>query len=236
MPYDVLGNALNDYHQNLHVGDITTYSSMGDEDVLPLAHLFRSYNEMPLLEQKALQSVKGKILDIGCGAGSHCLYLQNNGFNVTGIDISKGAVEVAKKRGVEQVIHTDLLSFTGAKFDTLLLLMNGIGIVGRLKLLSTYLDHLKSLLKPNGQILLDSSDIIYMFDKDEDGGHWIPGHLDYYGEVQFQMSYNQENGPIFDWLYVDFNTLAHYAEKQQLACELLAEGNHYDYLAKLSLA
>ncbi len=113
--------------------------------------------------------------------------------------------------------------------------MNGIGISGKLKRLPDFLAHAKNLLQPNGQIILDSSNIIYMFDQDEDGGHWIPGDVDYYGEVSFQMHYKNEKGAVFDWLYLDFDTLATYSKTVNLHCEMISEGEHYDYLAKLSL-
>src|SRR5690606_3409631 len=102
-------------------------TNISDEDELPLPYLFRSFNEMPMLEQKALQMVKGKTLDVGCGAGSHSLYLQKKGISVKTIDISKGAVEVAKMRGVKNVELKDILDET-EHFDTILLLMNGTGI------------------------------------------------------------------------------------------------------------
>src|SRR5690606_16554255 len=105
---------------------------------LPLPYLFRSFNEMPKLEQKALQMVKGKTLDVGCGAGSHSLYLQEKGFDIKAIDVSKGAVEVAKLRGVNQVELKDILNET-EPFDTILLLMNGTGIFQELSQVSRYL-------------------------------------------------------------------------------------------------
>jgi hypothetical protein len=115
------------------------------------------------------------------------------------------------------------------------MLMNGIGIVGELKKLGKFLAHLKTLLRPGGQILLDSSDIIYMFETDDDGGYWIPDSPSYYGEVTFEMEYKKERTDPFKWLYIDYNTLQRAAVHANLECELIQEGEHYDYLAKLSL-
>lgn len=231
---DVLGKALTDFQFENYTVDIKTSSSLDEKDVLPLTYLFRNFNEMPLIEQKALERCTGKILDVGCGAGSHSLYLQQNGFEVVALDQSQGAVEVCRARGVKNVVHAEFLKYSEKGFGTLLLLMNGIGISGRLERLPVFLNHAKRLLNPDGQILLDSSDIIYMFERENDGGYWVPANVDYYGEVQFQMSYKNEKGPIFDWLYVDFETLAVYAEKEDLHCEMIVEGNHYDYLARLT--
>jgi hypothetical protein len=137
-------------------------------------------------------------------------------------------------RGVENASVKNLLDVSGESFDTILLLMNGTGIFGRLKNTSKYLQHLKTLLNPGGQILIDSSDIIYMFDEDEDGGRWITTENDYYGELTFHLSYKGEKETPFDWLYIDYNTLQNAADANGLQCELIAEGAHYDFLARLT--
>lgn len=232
---DIFGKALLDYQNGNDWEDIKTHSSVAGEDVMPLPYLFRNFDEMPVLEQMALKLCKGRILDIGCGAGPHSLWLQNNGFAVTALDASKGAVEASRSNGVEKTVHAEILSYSGTTFDTLLLLMNGIGIVGRLAMLGTYLEHFKKLLSPNGQVLMDSSDIIYMYEADDDGGVWIPGDKDYYGEVEFTMKYKGQKSNSFKWLYIDFDTLANAAEAHGFRCELVSQGEHYDYLARLTL-
>ncbi|MDC6366646.1 MULTISPECIES: class I SAM-dependent methyltransferase [Flavobacteriaceae] len=232
---DVLGKALMDYHQGNYTEDIKTFSSLDEEDVLPLPYLFRNFEEMPKLEQKALELAYGNVLDVGCGAGNHALYLQQKGFAITALDNSQGAIEVCKARGVHSVCSIPILEYNKTQFDTILLLMNGIGLAGTLPNLDTFLKHLSTLLRPNGQILLDSSDIIYMFDQDEDGGHWIPNNGNYYGEVTFTMSYMGQNSMPFPWLYLDYNTLQNACWANNLECELILKGEHYDYLAKLSL-
>ncbi|MNR58805.1 hypothetical protein D3C85_1798960 [compost metagenome] len=74
-----------------------------------------------------------------------------------------------------------------------------------------------------------------MFDEDEDGGKWIPSENDYYGELVFNISYKGEKEESFDWLYLDYNTLQNAAISNGLNCELILEGDHYDYLARLSI-
>ncbi|WP_350293587.1 methyltransferase domain-containing protein [uncultured Croceitalea sp.] len=232
---DVFGQALLDYQKGAYTEDIKTCSSLDEEDSIPLPHLFRTYKKMPLLEKKALELCKGSILDIGAGAGSHSLYLQGKGHRVCALDISLGAIETCKLRGVKKTTHSNILDYSGTEFDTLLLLMNGIGIVEKLKNLNGYLKHFKSILKPSGQILLDSSDIIYMYDEDEDGGYWIPESINYYGEVEFTMQYKNRKSKPFGWLYLDYNALRNACEANNLKCELVSEGKHYDYLARLTL-
>ena len=83
-----------------------------------------------------------------------------------------------------------------------------------------------------GCIYMDSSDLKYLFEE-EDGSFLIDIADDYYGLVDFQMQYKQVKGDVFDWLYIDFDTLAYYAEQHGFTAEMVREGEHYDYLAKL---
>lgn len=230
---DLFGKALLDYHNGNYTEDIITSTSISDDDELPLPYLFRSFSEMPPLEQKALKLCKGSVLDVGCGAGNHSLYLQKKGLNVKAIDISKGAIEVAKNRGVLNVENISVLDETET-FDTILLLMNGTGIFQELTQVSKYLKHLKSLLKSGGQILIDSSDIKYMYE-DEDGGYWMDMNANYYGELDYFLSYKGEKETPMKWLYLDFETLKLACETVGLNCELVVEGAHFDYLAQLEL-
>lgn len=232
---DLFGKAILDFQTNNNPEDLITETSISEADEMSVAYLFRDFTEMPKMEQKALQLAKGKILDVGCGAGSHSLYLQNErNLDVTSIDISTNAIEACKLRGLKKAFVQDVMKLENEKFDTILLLMNGAGMCGKLKNISKFLLQLKSLLNDGGQILVDSSDIIYMFDEDEDGGKWIPTDVDYYGEVVFDISYKGEKEKPFDWMYIDYNTLQNAANANGLKCELILEGEHYDYLAKLT--
>lgn len=235
MSVDVFGSAMLDFISGNTPQDINTYSSLDEKDTIPVSYLFRDFKDMPALEQVALQKCYGEILDVGCGAGSHSLYLTKKGFSVTSLDTSEGAISVCKKRGLHTAVCSEFLDYTGQQYDTILLLMNGIGIVGTLKNLNSYLKHLKSLLKPNGQILFDSSDILYMYEREEDGGFLVPATDEYYGEVTFVLSYKDLTSDPFSWLYVDYNTVSRAAQYHGFRCELVRKGPHYDYLAKLSL-
>ena len=232
---DLFGKAILDFQTNNSPEDLITETSISEADEMSVAYLFRSYNEMPKLEQKALQLAKGKVLDVGCGAGSHSLTLQNDrNLDVTSIDISPNAIKACELRGLKNAKVQDVMTLENEKFDTILLLMNGTGIFETLKETPNFLQKLKSLLNPKGQILIDSSDIIYMFDEDEDGGKWIAGE-GYYGELTFTVSYKKETEDEFPWLYLDYNTLQNAAFANGLQCELILKGEHYDYLAKLSI-
>lgn len=231
---DLFGKALQDYQNGNYIENLITSTNISDEDELPLPYLFRGYKDMPKLEQKALKLAKGKILDVGCGAGSHSLYLQKKGFDVSAIDVSTGAVDVSKKRGVSNVKLKNLID-EKSKYDTILLLMNGTGIFEELSKVSKYLRHLKSLLNVDGQILIDSTDIKYMYE-DEDGGYWQDMNATYYGELDYFLSYKGETEVPMKWLYLDFETLKSACDHVGLRCELETIGDHFDYLAKLTLS
>ena len=228
---DPIGVAILEYHKNNHPADIIVTSDICEDDVIPLEILFRSFDEMPELEKVALSKAKGKILDVGAGAGFHALHLQNKGKDVHTIDISKGAVEFMTKQGLK-TRQIDLYDLKDEKYDTILMLMNGIGIAGTLSNLEKTLLHLKSLLNSGGKLYCDSSDIRYLYEDDE-GALWIDLNTEYYGNFRFQMKYKQEIGPWFDWLYVDYDNLAQAAEKVGLKIKMIQESED-SYLAEIT--
>ena len=237
---DLFGKAILDYQTQNSPENLITETNISEEDEMQVAYLFRSFKEMPKIEQSALKHAQGKVLDVGCGAGSHSLYLQNErNLNVTPIDISENAIKACQLRGLASAKVLNILNMDDSeKFDTILLLMNGTGIFGKLENTPKFLQKLKSLLNKNGQILIDSTDLIYMFDEDDsegsEGGRWIPGDMDYYGELEFSVTYKGEKEDSFPWLYLDYNTLQNAAFANGLECKMILEGENYDYLAQLS--
>lgn len=231
---DPMGAAIADYFKWHKADRLRVFSSQFDEDEIPVEELFRTEKQMPLLERTALQMATGRILDVGASSGCHSLALQEAGKEVHAIDISPLSVEVMKQRGVRSVSQTNLFNEHFAdEYDTILMLMNGSGIIGKLENLPDFFRKMKLLLRPGGCVLMDSSNLSYLFEE-EDGSIVIDLAGDYYGEVDFQMQYKNVKGDSFDWLYIDFQTLSLYAAENGFTAELVKEGTHYDYLAKLS--
>ena len=232
---DPMGAAIYDYYKNGMADTLVVRSSMFDDDEIPVEDLFRNFEDMPHIEQVALELAHGRILDVGAGSGCHSIALMKLGKDVTAIDISPLSVQVMLDRGV----HARQVNFYDPaydeKFDTVLMLMNGTGIIGTLDNIGNFFTRIKAVLNPDGCVLIDSSDLRYLFEE-EDGSLMIDLADDYYGQLDYQMQYKGVVGEPFDWLYLDFNTLAYYAEENGFKAELVAEGEHYDYLARLTLA
>lgn len=233
-PADPLGQALSDYLACPSETHILVHSNITEDEKMPVAHFFRDKNSMPEIEQTALAHCHGRTLDIGAGAGSHALLLQQRDIPVTALDISPGAVAVMRQRGVADAQCTDVFDFQGDAYDTLLMLMTGIGVAGTLGGLDRLLAHAKTLLQPGGQILLDSADILYMFE-DEEGGVWLDMNGPYHGEVTYRMTYNGQESQPFDWLFISFELLADYAQAAGFGCEMLCTDQSGQYLARLDL-
>ena len=252
---DPMGRAIADYHKSKKASKLRVFSPMFEEDEIPLTTLFRSYEDMPEIERKALDMAKGRILDVGAASGCHSLVLQDRGMDVTAIDISPLSVETMKERGVKKVIEQDFFTLEGqameqrepssllewpsrdrvrrSQYDTILMLMNGIGIVGTLERMPKFFKQLDTILASGGQVLCDSSDISYVFE-DEEGMIDIPNEMDYYGEHSFRMQYKDTIGEPFDWLYIDADTLKEKAGRYGYAVEVVAVGEHYDFLARIT--
>ena len=229
---DPLGQAILDFSQHGKAKDIIVASDLCDDDVIPVDYLFRSYSEMPKMEQVALAHCKGKILDVGSGSGIHANYLKDQGKDVSCIDISPAAIEYAKTLGLD-ARQRNFFDLSGESYDTLLFMMNGIGIAGTLANLDKTLIHAKTLLNPGGQLLCDSTDIKYLYE-DEDGGMWVDLNTEYYGNFRFQMKYGEHESEWFDWLYVDSESLEKSATKCGFHFEILVE-EETQFLAKLTL-
>ncbi|MGV3504269.1 MAG: class I SAM-dependent methyltransferase [Adhaeribacter sp.] len=232
MQQDVLGAALQDYLQGEKDAVILVHSDLTEPEELAAAQFFRDFKTMPELEQQALDLCRGKVADLGAGAGSHALVLQERKLAVTAYDISPGACQVMKERGVQQVVLADINHLGEEQYDTILMLMNGIGLVGDLEGLAYFLQQIKKNLKPGGSIIADSSDISYMF-YDEDGYLCLNLNDKYHGVVEYEMAYKGQTGTPFNWLFIDFPLLEEYAQANGFECRFIQEDEHFHYLAEL---
>ncbi|ETZ19097.1 bifunctional 2-polyprenyl-6-hydroxyphenol methylase/3-demethylubiquinol 3-O-methyltransferase UbiG [Pedobacter sp. V48] len=227
---DVFGAALKDQFTKPPAETLWVHNSYDEPEEMPVDVYFRGEDEMPELELKALELCKGKILDVGAGVGSHALILQKRGLNVTGMDISAPAVTIMRQRGLKQAIEGNILTYKEDTYDTLLFMMNGIGLTGSIAGLRAFLKHVKHLLKPGGQLVFDSSDLSYLYQE-------IPFPLNgYYGEVSFRYEYKSIKGNWFKWVYVDQKTLKDLAQQSGWDAEIIFEDDHDQYLARLTLS
>jgi len=227
---DILGDAILDYYQHKRGSKLWVHDEHGPNLEMPVKTYFRTEKEMPAMELKALALCKGSVLDIGAGAGSHALALQEKGLDVTAMDISAKAVIVMKARGVRHAIEQDIFSFKPTqKFDTLLLLMNGIGLSGTLAGLRRFLKQAQSLLLPDGQLIFDSSDVAYLYEDEP----FPMNH--YYGEIKCCYEYKKHKSKWLTWLYIDQKMLYYEASGAGWKTEVLMEDNNNQYLARLTL-
>lgn len=229
-----MGHAIKEYFTTGRAAKLRVFSSQFYEDEIPVATLFRTFEQMPPQEREAMRLCRGRVLDVGAGSGCHSVELIKRGHDVVAIDISELSVQVMKERGIDARICDFFDKSFDEKFDTILMAMNGIGIVGKVERLSDFFMRAKQLLAPDGQILLDSSDIRYVFEN-EDGSLDINLAAGYYGELDYRMQYRGIKGETFDWLYIDFETLSMYARQYGFVCEKCIDGEHYDYLARLTM-
>jgi len=229
---DPIGLAIIDYSNNNFDENIIVSSDLCDDDVIPVKTLFRTFDEMPLIEKKAIELASGKVLEVGAGAGVHAKEMINNGLNVFAIDISQKAIDYLHTINIPSK-RIDFFDFEKEKFDTICLLMNGIGIAGKLSNLKNFLNHCKNLLNENGKIICDSSDIKYLYEDDE-GAMWVDLNTEYYGDFKYKMKYKDQETEWFNWLYVDFEKLSEIASEVGFKSKVILEDDHH-FLAELTL-
>ncbi len=224
---DITGQALYDYYNKATYGKLWIHNKYGTKEEMPVHIYFRQEGDMPDLELIALQNCKGKVLDIGAGAGSHALLLQEKGVDVTALEISPKAAEVMILRGVSTIIRQDIFKFETGGFDTLLLLMNGIGLTGNISRLTEFFQHAKKLINPGGQLIFDSSDVAYLYEGE------LHTMKNYYGEIMYQYEYKRQKTDWFSWLYIDEKKLTEIAGEAGWEIEILYKDEFDQYLARL---
>lgn len=228
MKNDIFGDFLKDFYFGRFKDEVWLNNNYGEAEELPVEAFFRAEEDMPDIEIYALNLCKGRILDIGAGTGIHTMILERNGFEVVAIEQSEGACEVMRLKGVKNVVCDDVANYAGEQFDTLLLMMNGIGFCGYVADLKQFLNHAKDLLLPDGQILFDSSDVAYLYEEEPEGDS-------YYGEIDYQYEYNGRKGDWFSWLYIDENLMKKVAAECGWFFQMIYQDDEDHYLGRLSL-
>lgn len=235
---DLIGQALLDYQHGHHAAALTVRCSAANDEQLPAAYFFRTLLAMPDLERQALDECRGRVLDLGAGAGCHSLELQSRDFaDVRAVDHSAGAVRVMQMRGVCQVAQHDIMARRSPDerpYDTILMLMNGLGLAGTLAGLDKFLVHARGLLAPDGQILATSSDISYLYE-DEEGALVFNLNGPYYGEVEYTFQYKGQSGEPFPWLFIDASLLEDAARQAGYEVDFLGDDENGQYLVRLTL-
>lgn len=236
-PLAPYAHALTDFHAGVRTATLTLRSSLGEVDELPAAIFFRRAADFFPFESYALELCQGRTLDAGAGTGIHSLELQARGTDVTALEILPELVEIQRALGVRRRLQADFKTWAGDRFDTVLMLMNGIGPVGTLAGLMRFLVHAHRLIAPGGQLLVDSGEAIVVGTPDpRDAARWPPTDAGYPGEAWIELEYRGQRGAPFRELYVDLGTFTSYAERTGWSCDILFEGESGSYLARLSAA
>lgn len=229
MHRDVYGEALAEYFEKEELTvPLLLHSTYGDIEEMPVEVFFRDAEDFPELEFIALSLCDGKVLDVGAGVGAHALYLQEKNFDVVALEISKTACNIMQQRGVQKIVQQDFFALANQEFDTLLFLMNGIGLAGTIDGFRKLLVHSKTLLSEKGQLLFDSSDISYLYDE-----YRIQRPEYYFGEIGYQYEFNGVKGEPFKWLYLDQETLIKVAHEEGWVVQILFEDENDQYLVRM---
>jgi len=231
-----LGRALLDYHRGAIHSTFIVHSDLWDDEPTAVEEYYRpDHIPIPELELEALSLCRGRVLDLGAGAGRHALELQTSGHDVTAVDISRDAVAVMRERGVRDARCGDLDAVRGELFDTILLLMHGIGLVGTLPGLTEFLVRAHDFLDADGRIVCDSADLTVILPSLLDTGEQTDaGSARYPGEVEFRLTYGTLDGQPYPWLFVDARTLERFARASGFEFAIGGRGGRGAYVAVLS--
>lgn len=185
------------------------------------------------LDGLALDRCRGRVLDVGAGAGRHALALEARGLEVVAIDVSPIAVSLCRMRGVRGARVGDVMRLDSAdafgRFDTLLFGMQTIGVAGGVETLGRLLERLKCLLAPGAELLVDSSELREAWDGD--AADSTPNR----GEIVLSTRYRGWRGEPFPWLYLAEPDLRGVAERAGFEMETLARVEGGEFLAALRL-
>jgi sRNA-binding regulator protein Hfq len=224
---DILGEAMFDFLKNGSGEPLIAHTSYGPDEIYELDYFFRDLDKMPELEIFALSLCRGEILEIGAGAGSHALALEDQGKNITAMDTSVGCINVMLCRGLTRLLHMDIFNLCQGGYNTLLLLMNGIGVTGNVDGFNRFLVKAEMITSDEAQVIFDSTDVSYAIEKDS------VVHGKYFGEIRYQFEYKGMKGPWFDWLYIDQEELFRICSKTGWMPQIIYEQGQGHYLVRL---
>lgn len=220
-----LDDALRAYRAGATSATVAVRTDVGSLEEMPVAHFFRSPGEMGPVEASALELAGGRILDLGAGPGAHALPLIRRGLDVTAVEILPEARRALSEGGVTDVrAGLDEIG-EGERFDTVLALMNGLGLCGTLEGLAPFLARVAGVLAEGGQILADSTDP-RTWDDPDDGR--------YPGEVHMQLGFGGRWGEPFPFLFADADTLRTLAGAEGLDVGVTASEPDGRYLARIT--
>jgi SAM-dependent methyltransferase len=205
-------------------------SDLAEEEEWPASLFFREEAEMPAIERAALDLCGPRVVDVGAGAGPHALALQRRGHDVLALDSNPELSDLMRERGVRRVAVGGPEAAPRGRADTVLILMNGLGLAGTLAGLAPLLRSAAGALAPGGRIVADSTDL-----RGPCGGVARDDGR-YVGEVQFQLEFGGTRGEPFGFLYVDPETLGLHARSAGLDLIETRDFGDGTYLAVLALA
>ena len=207
---DLFGRVIFDHFQG-RPGD---YYLRRDDNFLERdtsARYFRSWEEMPSHQRCLLNHARGRVLDIGAGAGQHACVLQERGLAVTAIDASPLAIEVCRARGLHdaRVMEAQEMDFPAQSFDTVLMMNNNLGIGGSPGGLRGLLLHLHELVAPGGVILTDKRECECTAVNPTHARYqrWNVERGWYPGSQRLRVEYDGHCGEEFDWLMITLHDL-----------------------------
>jgi len=235
-PWVPLGAALLAYHNGRHDALLRIDSDVFDSEDVAVRHYYRpDMDPLEDLDRRALERCSGAVLDAGAGAGRHALDLQCQGLEVTAIDVAEDAVQVMLDRGISDVRQGDIFTSELGSYDTILLLMNGIGLAGHHEGLQKLFDRFGELLKPDGRVVFDAAGL------DAEISHLDAQTLSdmaignpQLGEVFFRLTFDDLEGSWYPWLFPTSTQVTDAAHRAGFDFTVIGRGARGAFLAEVT--
>lgn len=240
-PAEPLAAALLDHHRDGRPRRVKALRADGVEFEIETEEYFTLEGELAELDRLALDLARGRVLDVGAGAGRHALALEAKGCEVVAIDVSPTCVALCRERGVRDARELDVMTLAGAAgegaredaaralgdFDTIFFGMQTLGVAGGVVPLGRLLAGLRRILRPGGAVIADSSELRVAWEGDE--ADRSPAR----GEIVLSTRYRRLRGEPFPWLYLAEADLAAIAEEAGFALETSGRVSSGEYLVAL---